>query len=131
MSTFFFDLNDGLGIVRDLDGADLRDAAAARAHAERVARELLRHAESKRRGWRLRVRDQNGGVIFELLFASVDESLNHLAPGIKASIEDVHVKAGALSDTIRDVRHSMAQLRATMRRSNKTPWLAAIDGAQV
>ena len=43
--------------------------------------------EAQTRTWRLDVYDSNGGRIFELPFASIDPTLDHLAPEMRTTVE--------------------------------------------
>jgi hypothetical protein len=131
MPLYYFNLNHRDGTTPDCDGTDLPDDAAAGLHAGAVARELLRHREAKRRSWCLQVCDAARAPLFELLFADVDPSLDHLSPELKASLNDVSLKASRMNDSIKDVRASIHQLRGTLACADGLPWLAAINGKRL
>ena len=78
MKTYFFDLLAQEGWIIDRDGTSLPDVRAGLEHASTVARELMKGAERSRRHWRLRMRDEKSAGFGELLFASVDPTLDHL-----------------------------------------------------
>jgi len=88
MPRYFFNLNDGEKIIPDLEGTELPDDDSARAHAAQVARELARNREQQTRSWRLAVCDAHGTLCFELLFASIDDSISRLPTTIGFLIDD-------------------------------------------
>jgi hypothetical protein len=75
--------------------------------------------------WRLRVSDQERWPCFEFLFASRDESMAHLGPELRSSVELVWREHAALTDTITDVRATIVQIKSTLARSEAIPYLAA------
>jgi hypothetical protein len=87
MARYFFNLNDGRKIIPDLEGTELPDDDSARVHACHVVRELSRNRERRTRSWRLRVCDAHGTLCFELLFASVDDSIS-IPPEVHVMVED-------------------------------------------
>ena len=66
MPLFYIDLHDGTNFVRDTQGFDLPDIAAARARLVQVMRRVaqLLDAVTDRQDYLAIVRDQNGKVIF-------------------------------------------------------------------
>jgi hypothetical protein len=131
MSLYYFNLKYRDGVVPDCDGTDLTDDAAAQLHARIVAGELMRHREAQRRIWRLQICDAGRRPLFELLFADVDSSLDHLSPELKATLKDFFLKTGVMNDSIHDVRATLYQLRGTLARADGMPWLAALDGKRL
>lgn len=131
MALYFFNLKDGRTVIPDQDGTELTNDAAAHAHAVVVARESMRNNESRTRTWRLQVCDSDRQPRFELLFASVDETIDLLPNEIGASVREVSGKFASLSDAIADVRMSLLQVRATLARSENTPYLAAVNGTRL
>lgn len=114
MPRYFFSLLECSRVIADPDGIDLPNEAAARAHAETVVTELMRHREVATRSWRLHVRDDRQRVVYEVPFIRLDQTLWHIAPHLRASMENVVLGKGRLDDAIRDVRQSLTQLRYTM-----------------
>ena len=114
MPRYFFRINDGCKIVSDPEGTELPDEGCARAHACQVVRELMRNREQRTLSWRLAVCDGQGTLCFELLFASVDESVTQLRPAMRALVEDARRKTALLNDEIDQVRMTLRQLRGTM-----------------
>src|SRR5690242_6829070 len=83
MPRYFFNLKDDRRIVPDPDGTDLSDEDSARAHARQVVWELTRNCEQRTNSWRLAVCDEHGAQCFELLFASVNESVTQSLPAMR------------------------------------------------
>ena len=128
MPRYYFNLKKREGTLLDTDGTDLPNEAAARQHAHQVMRELMHNANARTRVLRLAVIDQGRNPCFELLFASYDDSMGHLAPELRSSIEMVCRRQASLTDAIVDVRATMLQLRGTMARADRKPYLAAENG---
>lgn len=131
MPIYFFNLKDGRTTIPDPEGTQLASEPAARAHAVVVAREAMRNNEPRTRNWRIQVCGADRNPLFEVLFASVDETMAHLPNDIRQSVENVSKNFGSLSDTIQDVRRSMLEIRATIARSEKGPYLAALNGSRL
>ena len=131
MPIYFFNLKTAQRDIRDPDGAEFGDEPTAWGHARQVARELMKGRELQSRSWRIVVRDSEGLQCFELLFASVDVSIEPLGPELRHSIEDLHRKQASLTDAIGAVRLSLRQIQATIQRSKGKPFLASIDGVTI
>jgi uncharacterized protein DUF6894 len=130
MPRYFFDLAQS-GVVRDPEGTDFPNEQVAQAHAETVARELMQHRQETTRYWRLDVRDEDGRRCFELLFVSVDDSIEHLTPELRNTLEEFHARSASLFETMRTVRSSLLQVQRTMALSEGLPYLAANEGVSV
>ena len=128
MPRYYFNLKRRDDMLVDSDGTDLPDEAAARQHAVHVVSELMRNANVRTREWRLAVMDQDRQSCFELLFASYDDSMAHLAPELRSSVEMICHKRALLTDAIVDVRTTMLQIRGTLVRSDRKPYVAAENG---
>jgi hypothetical protein len=131
MPIYFFNLKTANGNIRDPEGMELADEPAARDLARQVARELMKWREPQTRSWRIDVRDGEGRQCFELLFASVDDSIMALAPELRDVIENLHRKQASLNDAIAAVRLSLLQIQGTIARSKGKPFLASLDGVTV
>jgi hypothetical protein len=131
MTTFYFNLKDGRTIIPDPDGTELLNEEGARAHAVTVAREAMRNNEVRTRNWRIQVCGANRKPLFEVLFASVDETMDHLPGDLRDSVENVSTKFASLADTIHDVRMSMLELRTTLARTEGVPHLATLNGLRL
>jgi Domain of unknown function (DUF6894) len=131
MVTYYFDIQTGAGLIRDPIGTELPDDATAHAHACAVARELMRHQESKSRHWRLRVRRECGEFCFDLLFATMDQTMEVLEASVRRSVERVSGNVANLSEAIGDLRLTLGQMKATMAKTDARIHLAAVDGNRV
>jgi len=119
MPLYYFILKTREAVIPDEAGIELADAEAARAEANAIARELMRNREVSARSWRLEVCDDYLIPCFEILFAEVDETIAHLAPPYRNSVEVVARLSAALDDTLNHVRASLADVRATLARADK------------
>ena len=119
MAMFYFVLKFGRQSVPDREGVELPDEAAARAHAVAVARELMRNREVDTRLWRLQVCDDYLQPKFEVLFAEFDQTISHLPPDLRSSIESVSRTAGALSDAIVNVQSNLIDAKSTLARASR------------
>ena len=63
-----------------------------------------------------------------LLFAMVDPSLDHLCPSWRHNIIRISGQAADFSDAIARVRISLHQIRGTLAKNNRVPFLATLDG---
>jgi len=131
MPIYFFNLKTAHRDIRDPDGTELADERAAWEHARQVARELMKRRNPQSRSWRIDVRDSEGRQCFELLFASVDDSITGLDPELRGLIENLHRKQASLIDAFAAVRLSIMQLQATIARSKGRPHLASVDGMSI
>lgn len=131
MARYYFNLKNGRSTIPDPDGTDLADDAAAREHAVVVAREAMRNNEARTRNWRIQVCGGDRKPRFEVLFAAVDDSLDHLPNHIRRSVEDVSRNFASLTDTIQDIRMTMLQVRTTLARSEAGPHLMVLNGTRL
>lgn len=131
MPLYYFNLKDGRTTIPDLEGTDLGNSDLAREHAIVIAREAMRNNETRVRNWRIQVCDAEREPCFEILFAAVDESIDHLPGDIRRSLVDVSRNFASLSDAIHDVRMTLLQVRATLARSEGAPHLVALNGAHL
>jgi len=129
MATYYFNLKGHHGRYVDPHGTELPDLAQAKEHARQVALELMHRRELKTRSWRLEVCDAQRMPIFELLFATVDPMLaQQLPPPLRSTVEELSARTGGMVDAIVDVRNTILQLRGTLAKCNREPYLAALDG---
>jgi hypothetical protein len=131
MPMYFFGLATPTEALIDASGTDLPDEASAREHARRVAHELMRHRESSTRSWRVVVSDSARRPCFELLFARVDSTIDHLTPELRESVETLCSRSASLSDAIRAVRRTLLEAKAAMARAEGRPYLAAHNGTAI
>ena len=127
MPRYTFELQDGTCPVADGSGVWLANRQRAFDHAQAVARELMRGGEPKTRSWRLDVYEDDG-LIFEIPFATIDPTLDHLSQpmrrAVEASWESIHVA----QQTISAARATMREAKALVARARGKPYLAAERG---
>jgi hypothetical protein len=109
MPVYTFELRDGDRAIQDKTGVQLPDRDGAFEYAHDVAREIMSCREAQTRSWRLDVYD-NGERIFELPFARIDPTLDHLVPEMRTTVE-------RMWDRYRSLREAMAAARVTVRES--------------
>jgi hypothetical protein len=131
MQTYYFNLKDGRTVIPDPDGTQCADDDDARLHGVVVAREAMRNNKPETRKWRIEVCDVDRRPIFEVLFASVDETMDHLPNELRSSVERLSWELAWLSDSICDVRKSILQVRTTLARSEGHPYLVALNGTRL
>jgi len=131
MPLYYFNLKNQQGVIADPEGTELADELQAREHANAVARELMCNSGTVRRSWRLEICDAAQRPCFEVLFATVDDTIEHLPPEIRANVEAICGRTASLEDAIFDVRMSLRQIRSTMARIDGIPYLAAVNGKRI
>jgi hypothetical protein len=114
MSTYFYNLQTLEGIIRDPEGTDFPSQYLAWEHGRLVARELMQHRESVTRSWRLDVYNGKGALCFDVLFATIDESILCLPPELCRSVQDLHAKSASLIEVMHATKFIVCQLRATI-----------------
>ncbi len=128
MPTYTFRLlNDGSGVTDDL-GMRLPDSKAAYGYACDVAHEVMDHREVSTRSWRLDVYENGTEKLFEILFASIDQTLNHLKPDNRKLVETTSMRRRLLQDTLHEAWITCRESRAILARSQGKLYLAADHG---
>jgi hypothetical protein len=126
--TYTFRLrNDGRDI-QDETGVALDDNASAYRYARAVARELMRSRELHTRYWLLEVYRDGEGPLFDILFASVDPTLDHLRRELRSLVERVSEKKRALKDMINAANATLRESQSLLARSRGKPYLIAENG---
>jgi len=103
----------------DRNGEEFPDDTAAHGHALDVAQEIMRNREVDCRSYRLEVRNENLNPCFEILFASVDESLDHLPDDFRTSIIEGARRMASLKETIGEVSDTLNNVRETLKKAEK------------
>jgi hypothetical protein len=67
----------------------------------------------------------------DVLFASVDDSIRHLTPELRSSVENLCAKSASLSEAINAIKLTLTQVKGTIARSERAPYVAAINGVAV
>jgi hypothetical protein len=127
MQRYTFQLRDGKYPVNDGSGVWLNEREQALDHAEGVARELMRGREPQTRAWRLDVYE-DGGLLYQISFASVDPTLDHLGPRVRATVEASCATIRSARETVSAAHATMRESRALVARSRGKPYLAVERG---
>lgn len=126
--TYTFRLrNDGRALEDDT-GVALTDNASAYRYARDVARELMRSRETQTRYWLLEVYRDGEGPLFDVLFASVDPTLDHLRRELRSLVEKVSQRKRALKDIANAANLTMRESQSLVARSRGKPYLIAENG---
>jgi hypothetical protein len=128
MPTYTFQLNDGAGGVADETGITLQDRADALRYSQDVIQELMSHRERETRSWRLDVYENDHNRIFQIPFASLDRSLDHLRPEWRGRVESLCEHNRSLQEVLHAARLTVRESRALVARSRGKPYLAAEFG---
>lgn len=127
MSRYTFALQSGSSRVDDGSGLWLSTREQALDHGEAVAGELMRGREAQTRSWRLDVYE-NGELVFQIPFARVDPTLDHLAPWLRAAVEARCESRRSAGEVISAARATLRESRALVALSRGKPYLAADRG---
>jgi len=131
MPIYTFNLRDGGARARDAAGVNLPDREQAFLYANDVAHELMKGREPETRFWRLDVYENKTERIFEIPFASVDNTLDHLAPELRATMEVIYERERLLREVIHEARVTVRESQALVARSRGKPHLATDLGEKI
>ena len=133
MPNYTFELRDGSGGIDDETGVSLANGADALHYAQDVVHELMRSREAQTRTWRLDVYDEAGERVIELPFASVDPTLDHLRPELRAMVEKFCDRRRSVDELVYIARNTVSEFagagsevarkticRGSVRRENHT-----------
>lgn len=126
--TYTFKLRDDSNGVVDNVGVALPDNASAYLYARTVARELMRCREIQTRYWDLEVYRDGEGPLFDILFATVDPTLDHLRRELRLLVENVSGKKRALRDVTHAAQQTLRESQSLVARSRGRPHLICEDG---
>jgi hypothetical protein len=132
MPVYTFELLDGSFPLNDDSGVHLPDREHAVAYGKEVARELMQGREVQTRFWRLRIRESHGRGDggFDISFAAIDPTLDHLVPELRSMVERLCETYRSSKEAIHAARITLRESRALVARSRGRPYLAAIAGQQ-
>ncbi len=130
MPTYTFKLQDGDAGLEDATGVRLRDREQALQYAHSVIHELANCREAQTRLWRLDVYE-NDQPIFEIPFASLDPSLDHLNPAYRTIVEDAYEKQLSFRGALHAAHLTIQESRALVARSRGKPYLASQFGRSI
>ena len=116
MPLFYFLLKAGRQTFPDTEGQEFVDQASARAHADAVARELMRNRETKTGHWCIQVCDDYLRPLHECVFADVDQTLDAFGADLRVSVAAVARTTAAMNEALQSIDAAMADLRQTLSR---------------
>jgi len=119
MPLFYFVLKGSRLTIPDRDGIELPDIEAARTHAVVVARELMRNRELSARQWRMEVCDDYLLPCFDIVFAEVDSTIDHLTPRQRRAVETMARRAGLLQEAFGQVQTTLQGVRDTFAEADR------------
>jgi hypothetical protein len=128
MPTYTFELKDGSSGIRDEIGTLLPDRDHALQYAHDVARELMKGRELQARVWRLDVYEDKATRVFEIPFATVDQTLDHLTPELRTMMERLCESRRALNEAAHAAHTTMRESRALIALSRGKPYLVTYAG---
>jgi hypothetical protein len=128
MPNYTFELRDGSGGIDDESGVALTDGVDALRYAQTVVRELMRSREAQTRTWRLDVYDEAGACVIELPFASIDPTLDHLRPELRAMVEKFCDRRRSVDEMIHTARGTVRESQALVARARGNLYVAARSG---
>ncbi len=130
MPTYTFKLHDGKSGLEDKTGVGLRDREQALHYARSVIHELANCREVQTRLWRLDVYESDQRI-FEIPFASVDPTLDHLHPIYRTIVEDACDRQRSFSSALHTAWLTVQESRALVARSRGKPYLASRFGRSI
>ncbi len=130
MPHYTFELSGASALLSDDTGVQLPDREAALVYAKEVARELIQGRGEACRSWRLDVYENRLERVFEVPFAALDPSLDHLRPELRRIVEWVCDVRRSSRETVYAARATIREARALVARSRGEPYLAVIAGEQ-
>jgi hypothetical protein len=131
MPLYTFELRDGSCGITDTIGISFADRDEALCYAHDVIRELMGGREQQTRTWRLDVYEDHDRRVFEIPFARLDETLDHLSPHWRSHIEELCDRSRVLHETYNAARITMRESRALVARSRGKPYLATEAGRSI
>jgi uncharacterized protein DUF6894 len=131
MPRYTFQLKDDDSGGKDDTGVSLLNDENAYRYACDVVRELMRGREPLTRAWQLDVHRDDEEKLFEIFFASLDPTIEHLLPELKETVQQVCRQCRSIKDALYDVRITRREAQALVALSRGKPYLAADRGRKV
>jgi len=131
MPRYTFKLSGNGGPVEDNSGVSLPNTDSAYRYASRVVQELMAHRELRTRPWQLEAYDDDGRKIFEIPFAKLDRTLDHLAVEYRDLVEHSACLIGSVQDIVYVATNTRREAQALVARSRGRPYLAVRHGRKV
>jgi hypothetical protein len=127
MQQYTFALRADEALIEDESGTWFDDRGRACNYARDVAQELMRGREQETRSWCLEVYE-DGVRVHELLFASIDPTLDNLRSPLRETVEEGSGKRRAFRDALTAVKETLRESRALVAQSRGKPYLATFAG---
>lgn len=131
MPLYTFELRDGSCGIADTVGVSFANRDQALCYAHDVIRELMSQCERKTRSWRLDVYENHDRRVFEIPFARLDETLDHLSPHWRSRVEDLCNRSRSLREACSAASATVQESRALVACSRGKPYLATDRGKKV
>jgi hypothetical protein len=131
MPKYTFKLWDDDGGVEDDIGVNLPDADTAFRYACEVVSEMMNCRERRTRSWQLDVYEDDHKKVFEIPFAALDRTLNHLNAVMPQAVEESARQIRSVKDTFQAARITVGEAKPLVARSPGKPYLAADRGRKV
>jgi hypothetical protein len=131
MPRYTFKLKDDCNGVEDAAGVNLPNAEIAYRYASDVVRELMQAREPSTRSWQLDVYEGVQTKIFEILFAELDQTLDHLNAPMRNAVEHTARRIRSVKDTYQAASMTVREARSLVARSRGKPYLVTDRGRKV
>jgi hypothetical protein len=128
---YTFKLFDDSGGVEDDVGVSLPNAEIAYRYACDVVLELMDCRELRTRHWQLNVYEGEGKKVFEIPFAQIDPTLNHLTAARRERVEHGSQVIRSLKDALHTATLTGREAKSLVARWRGKPYLAADRGRKV
>ena len=83
---------------------------------------MMGGCEAQTRSWRLNVYDAGGQRLFEIPFASLDRTLDHLAPELRTMVAELSDRVRSLKEALGAAIITLRESRALVARSRGRPY---------
>lgn len=131
MPLYTFELRDGSCGIADTVGVSFANRDQALCYAYEVIRELMSQCERETRTWRLDVYEDHDRRVFEIPFARLDETLDHLHPHLRSRLEELCDRSRSLREAVNQARLTVRESQALVAWSRGKPYLATEGGRKV
>ena len=131
MPKYTFKLWDDDGGVEDDIGVNLPDADIAFRYACEVVSEMMNCRERRTRSWQLDVYENDHKKVFEIPFAALDRTLDHLNSVMRQAVQESARQTRSVKDMQQAARIMVRETKSLVARSRGKPYLAADRGRKV
>jgi hypothetical protein len=131
MPRYTFKVRDDDDGVEDATGVNLPNAEIAYRYACDVVCELMSGREPSTRSWQLEVYEDGEKKVFEIPFARLDQTLDHLNIRMREMLEDGARQVRSIKDIYQTTKLTVREAKSLVARSRGKPYLAADRGRKV